>query len=132
MRDSKRRWLFVGNGSSSSFPVLFSFVIALGVFGLPAQASGEMSENQARAAAARILKGDPYGNAFDDIMRNIKSAELVVAGTTLCGPVKRAIWQFQISVPKSRNSSGGDDIEGPLLIDARTGTIVCAGLPFLE
>ena len=97
------------------------------------QAAGAMSERQARTAAAKILKGDPYGNTTDQIMQNIAGAQLLTAGATRCGTkVTKPVWQFHVVVPKNRNPSGDSKIDGFLAIDAATGKLVCAGLPFLD
>ncbi len=98
----------------------------------PALAAGAMSERQARAAAVQILKGDPYGRSNAQVRKNITAAQLVTAGSVCGTKVTRPLWQFQVFVPKARNPSGHNDIRGYLVIDARTGKLVCAGLPFLD
>ena len=114
-------------------PLTGIIVLALAGSLAAVQAAGAMSERQARTAAAKILKGDPYGNTTDQIMQNIASAQLLAAGTTLCGTkVIRPVWQFHVVVPKNRNPSGDSKIDGFLTIDATTGKLVCAGLPFLD
>ena len=97
-----------------------------------AQAASVINERQARSAAAQILKGDPYGNSFDQIMKNIEGAQLITAGSVCGAKVTRPVWQFQVLVPKERNPSGENDIKGYLVIDGQTGKMVCAGLPFLD
>lgn len=106
---------------------------ALALCALPARAAGTMTEQQARLAAAKILKGDPYGNTTAQIMRNIEAAQLITAGASDCGEkVTKPVWQFRVFVPKSRNPSGDNDIKGYLVIDGATGKLICAGLPFLD
>ena len=95
-------------------------------------AAGAMSERQARAAAVQILKGDPYGKTDAQVLKNITAAQLIVAGSACGKKVTRPLWQFQVFVPKARNPSGDNDIKGFLVIDAGTGKLVCAGLPFLD
>ncbi len=112
--------------------IAISVALAAALAGAPAQAAGVMSESQARVAAVRILKGDPYGKTQDQVMRNIASAQLITAGTVCGRKVTRPLWQFHIVVPKSRNPSGDNEIEGNLAIDARSGKMICAGLPFLD
>ena len=108
-------------------------VLAAMLAAAPAQAAGPMTEQQARAAAAKILKGDPYGKTPDQIAKNIASAQLLTAGVTECGTkVSRPVWQFHVVVPKNRNPSGDNAIDGFLVLDGRTGKMVCAGLPFLD
>ena len=107
-------------------------VLAAALAAAPARA-GQMSERQARTATAKILEGDPYGNTTDQIMQNIASAQLLTAGATRCGTkVTRPVWQFHVVVPKNRNPSGDSKIDGFLAIDAGTGKLVCASLPFLD
>lgn len=98
----------------------------------PARAASVMSEHQARAAAAKILKGDPYGDSVDQIMKNIEGAQLITAGSVCGSRVTKPVWQFHVVVPKDRNPSGDNEINGFLVIDGRTGKIICAGLPFLD
>ncbi len=98
----------------------------------PAHAAGAMTEHQARAAAVKILKGDPYGQTDAQVLKNIAGAQLISAGNVCGAKVKRPVWQLQVFVPKARNPSGDSDIKGYLVIDARSGKMVCAGLPFLD
>jgi hypothetical protein len=98
----------------------------------PAQAAGVMNEGQARAAAVKILKGDPYGKTDADVLRNIMAAQLITAGSVCGRKVTRPLWQFHVVVPKARNPSGDNEINGFLVIDGQTGKIDCAGLPFLD
>ena len=95
--------------------------LAVALLAHPAHAAGAMSEAQAKAAAVKILKGDPYGRTDNDVMKNIAGARLVTAGKACDRNVKKPVWQFQVLVPKSRNPNGGDDIKGYLVIDGRTG-----------
>ena len=98
----------------------------------PVSVAGVMNESQARVAAAKILKGDPYGNSFEQISKNIDEVHFI-SGGNICGArVTKPVWQFQIVVPKSRNPSGDHEIRGSLVIDGRTGKMVCAKLPFLD
>jgi len=106
--------------------------LAAAIAASPAQAAGVMNESQARVAAAKILKGDPYGQSFDQIMKNIDEAHLITGGSICGARVTRPVWQFQIVVAKNRNPSGDSEIKGPLVIDGQTGKLVCAGLPFLD
>ncbi len=98
----------------------------------PAPAAGVMTEHQARAAAVKILKGDPYGKTANDVLRNIAAAQLITAGSVCGAKVTKPVWQFHVVVPKQRNPSGANEINGFLVIDGQTGKIVCAGLPFLD
>ena len=106
--------------------------LILALLAAPALAAGAMSERQARAAAVAILKGDPYGKSDAQVLKNIAEAQLVTAGSVCNAKVTRPLWRFQVFVPKARNPSGDNDIRGYLVIDARTGKLVCAGLPFLD
>lgn len=95
-------------------------------------AAGAMTESLARAAAVKILKGDPYGKTDKQVLKNVTEAQLVTAGSVCGAKVTHPLWRFQVFVPKARNPSGDNDIRGYLVIDARTGKLVCAGLPFLD
>lgn len=101
---------------------------------LPADAAALLDSGAARVAAVKILKGDPYGKTDKAVMLNIKISRLISKGPTNCsGAVaERPVWQFRIVVPASRNPNGGQGIDGILLIDARTGKLECATLPFLS
>jgi len=112
--------------------IVICIVLTAAVAMASAQAASPINERQARSAAAKILKGDPYGNSFDQIMKNIESAQLITAGSVCGAKVTRPVWQFQVLVPKERNPSGENDIKGYLVIDGQTGKMVCAGLPFLD
>ena len=61
-----------------------------------------------------------------------RAAQLITAGSVCGAKLTRPVWRFQVFVPKARNPSGDNDISGYLVIDARTGKLVCAGLPFLD
>ena len=97
-----------------------------------ALAAGAMSERQARTAAVNILKGDPYGKTDAQVLKNITEAQLVTAGSVCGKKVTRPVWRFQVFVPKARNTATDSDIRGYLVIDGRTGKMVCAGLPLLD
>lgn len=100
-----------------------------------AQPAGLLSEARARTAAINILMGDPYGKTPRDVGLNLSSSELIMSGRHKCanGSSKTPVWQFHVVVPPSRNpNSTGRAIDGYLLLDARTGKLKCAGLPFLD
>jgi hypothetical protein len=98
----------------------------------PALAAGVMNEQQARAAAVAILKGDPYGQTPAAVMKNMQDAQLITAGSVCNAKVSKPVWRLHVVVPKERNPSGDNAIDGYLVIDGQTGKIVCAGLPFLN
>ena len=98
----------------------------------PVSAATVMSESQARVAAAKILKGDPNGNSFEQISKNIDEAQLISSGNICGARVTKPLWRFQIVVPKNRNPSGDHEIRGSFVIDGQTGKMVCAYLPFLD
>jgi hypothetical protein len=90
-----------------------------------------LSEQKARLAAAQILKGDPYGQTIPEVLKTITSSRLAVRGSSTCGTVKAPQWIIHVSVP-ARPSKGTNKIDGDLGIDAATGKMICAGLPFLD
>src|SRR5436305_2030941 len=96
-----------------------------------APAAGPMSEARARRAAVSILMGDPYGKTAAEVARHISSASLVKAGDSICGKVVQPMWAFTVVVPAAENPSGSGKISGYLCLDAKTGKLSVAGLPFL-
>ena len=100
-------------------------VLALGLGA--AHGAGVLTEQQARAKAIALLKGDPYGQTDAAVASNIKQAQLVQnAASKACGR-KATVWEFRV-VAKGDNGP----IDGYLALDARTGKMVCATLPFLD
>ncbi len=97
-------------------------------------AQGLLSEAQARLKAVAILKGDPYGETTKAAAEKIRKAQLIAGGTSDCGasPVVRPVWQFHVVVPKDIVAHGNEPIDGYLVIDARSGKLECASLPFLD
>ena len=93
-----------------------------------------LSESLARSKAIALLKGDPYGQTTQEVARNILEGQLIASGDTRCGgtTIRTPVWQFHVLVPAARNPSGDNAIDGYLLLDARTGKLTCAGLPFLD
>lgn len=110
----------------------FTLALIITLLVAPALAASPMNERQARAAAVQILKGDPYGKTDAQVLKNIAEAQLVTAGSICGAKITRPRWRFEVFVPKARNPSGDNDIRGYLVIDAGTGKLVCAGLPFLD
>lgn len=96
------------------------------------QAVAALSEHEARDKATQILLGDPYGNTPEEIAGNVKEAQLLSDGKTLaCGQVEKPVWQFHVVV-KSPVNNPASPIDGYLVIDANSGTMVCANLPMLN
>lgn len=92
-----------------------------------AQGASLLSEQQARAKAIRILKGDPYGKTDTAVANNIKQVRLVQnAESQACG-AKTTAWEFHVVAPTKDRV-----IDGYLAIDTRTGKMLCANLPFLD
>jgi hypothetical protein len=105
--------------------IAVAVVLALGL--VAAHAAGQLSEAQARAKAIAILKGDPYGRTDAAVAQSIKQAQLVQnASSKACGRTA-TVWEFHV-VAKGDNGP----IDGYLALDARTGKMVCATLPFLD
>lgn len=96
-----------------------------------AEAQQYLSEAQAHAAAVDILIGEPYGNTVTEVSRNLRRASLIVAGSSACGgAIDRPVWSFHVLVEPKRH--GGHAIEGTLDVDAMTGELACAGIPYLN
>jgi hypothetical protein len=99
-----------------------------------AQAAPLLSEQQARAKAINILKGDPYGKTANEVAKNIKQVQLVLDGNTkACGAKKSPAWEFHVVVvTANKDQFNNGVIDGYLAVDARTGKILCANLPLLD
>jgi hypothetical protein len=116
-----------------SAPLMRSAVV-LALLCCEAHAAAVLSEAQARAKAIAILKGDPYGNSAKEISDNLKEVQLIAAGVDACSKnrVRGPVWQFHIVVPKEKMKDGNSPIDGYLVLDGRSGKMLCAGLPFLD
>ncbi|MCL2713699.1 MAG: hypothetical protein FWD68_03650 [Alphaproteobacteria bacterium] len=92
-----------------------------------------LSEQQARLSAAAILRGEPYGDSIEEAASRIVAAELATSGNTGCGKATRRnpVWQLHVVVPKEADKHGGreEPIEGRLVLDARSGRLLCTNLP---
>ncbi|MBN9081296.1 MAG: hypothetical protein BGP04_23730 [Rhizobiales bacterium 62-17] len=99
---------------------------------VPAFADTLLTKRQAQAKAVAILKGDPYGKTTADVSKHIRKAELLRAGKSICGPVAKPLWSFHVVVPAAENPAGPATIAGTLVLDAASGQLECAGLPFLD
>ena len=97
----------------------------------PLEAAGPMNEQNARAKAVKILKGDPYGTTTEQVLKTIKDTQLVRDGTTVCGKMKHPVWRFHVVVEKPVNNPDSP-INGYLFLDATSGKIVCGNLPMLD
>jgi len=99
-----------------------------------AYAAPFLSEQQARAKAIDILKGDPYGKTPDEVSKNIKQVQFAQDGNTkACGTKKTPAWEFHVVVVTAyKDQFNKGIIDGFLAIDARTGKILCANLPLLD
>jgi hypothetical protein len=49
----------------------------------------------------------------------------------VCGGGDSAVWAFHVVVPPAKDRDGGP-IDGWIVIDAKSGRLVCANLPFLD
>lgn len=106
-----------------------AFIVMSTIF---ACAGSILSKVQIRRVAIEILRGDPYGNSSHEVLQNIGLIQLVSAGTSKCGRLPFPVWQIHVVVPKERVKNGDSKIDGWLVLNARTGKMVCAGLPFLD
>jgi hypothetical protein len=99
-----------------------------------ARAASLLSENQARAKAINILKGDPYGRTLAAVASNIKQAQLVQDGNTkACGAKGVPAWEFHVLVKTAdKDAFQNGIIDGYLALDARNGRVLCANLPLLD
>ena len=99
---------------------------------ISAWASDILSRAQARRSAIEILKGDPYGESSREVRQNIRVIQFVSAGAAKCGRFGFPVWQIHVVVPEVRLKDRSSKIDGWLALNARTGKMVCAGLPFLD
>ena len=94
-----------------------------------------LSRGDAHDRAVEILQGEPYGRTPTQISQAIKSELLVVDGKdeNACDVdyAKNPAWQFHVVVEKTEPTAAAG-IDGYLWLDARTGKLICAGLPFLD
>jgi len=99
-----------------------------------ARADPLLSEQQARAKAIDILKGDPYGRNSAEVAKNIKQVQLVQDGPTkACGTKKGPAWEFHVVVvTANKDQFDNGVINGYLALDARNGKLLCANLPMLN
>jgi hypothetical protein len=92
-----------------------------------------MSEQQARARAIHILKGDPYGKTEVAVARNIKQARLLLSATSKACGDKATAWEFHVVVVTSNKDRFKEGvIDGYLAIDPRKGRMLCTNLPLLD
>jgi hypothetical protein len=117
--------------SSHLLPLGLLFVLANGSLPGAAVQARDLDEQRAFQRAVQILQGNPYGQTFTEVARVIKRATFSRSGQSLCGKSKGPVWIFWIQT-EPLESNSGQRIEGDLVIDARTGRIECAGLPFLD
>jgi len=105
-------------------------VVALAIDGASATT---LTQQQARAKAVAILKGDPYGKTDAAVAANIKQARLVRnAASRACGK-KTTAWEFHVVVvTPNKDQFNNGVIDGYLAIDPRTGKMLCANLPLLD
>lgn len=105
-------------------------LVALGAAANAQPAAGFLTKDQALRRAVRILMGNPYGQTFDEVNRTIKSQDLTPPYHPRCGNPR---WQWVFNVATSdRANLGQGAINGWLCIDAATGAMTLASLPYLD
>lgn len=93
-----------------------------------ADAASLLSQSQARTKAIAILRGDPYGKTDVEVMRHIKETKFLPDGKpTPCGDLHKPAWKFHVVV-----FTRAHKINGYLILDARTGKMLCTNLPLLD
>lgn len=99
-----------------------------------AHAGAVLSEQEARAKAINILKGDPYGRTLAEVAKNIKQVEWVPDGPVkACGTKRGPAWEFHVVVvTPNKDQFNNGVIDGYLALDARSAKILCANLPMLN
>jgi len=109
-----------------------ALLVALASISTPLHAAGPLSEKKALAVAVDILKGDPYGDTDAAVIGNIRERRLVPARETTCGGGNETVWAFHVVAARGPGDETPGPIDGWLVLNASTGEIVCAGLPFLD
>ena len=114
-----------------------SLVTTTAIFALMlgcAHAASLLSEQQARAKAIEILKGNPYGKTAAEVAKNIKQVQFLQNGNTkACGARQGPVWEFHlVVVTANKDQFNNGVIDGYLALNARNGQIVCANLPLLD
>jgi anti-sigma factor RsiW len=110
-----------------AFLLLMAAVLAAG----PAVAAELATEAKAIAAAVKILKGDPYGSTDAEVRANIREVVRTTRSATACGGGAAPVWSIRVVVA-APNGDADSPIDGRLVLDAKSGRMVCAGLPFLD
>lgn len=88
-----------------------------------------LSIAEAVERAVVILMGDPYGRTPDETRSFIQNIQ--PGGSTDAPCDREGVWLVEVRVPPSA-ATNGQEISGSLTIDAVTGELGCAGLPFLN
>jgi hypothetical protein len=112
-------------------------IIAASLLCTPAVAAQPLSPDSAAEKAVSILQGDPYGNSKSEVLSGIDGQMLIVKGTDPCSKtrIKSPLWVFHVTATdrNSTDASGKPSkIDGFLSLNASSGKMVCAGLPFLD
>ncbi len=110
--------------------IVFPTLLAALLLTTPALAA-DLTERLALAKAVNILRGDPYGDTDARITANITERQWRPRRETVCGGGASMVWAFHVVVKDAEDHDGGP-IDGWLVIDGRSGRIVCANLPFLD
>jgi len=96
-----------------------------------------ISPNAAENIVVETLYGEPYGSTRGEIANSIKSQILIIKGNDPCqnSPAREPTWAFRVEAidVNSRDTSGQPSkINGFLTLNAVSGKINCAGLPYLR
>lgn len=94
-----------------------------------------LTQPAALQKAIAILHGDPYGKTPAAVRQPIVGTALVVPGSRAqdaCGPTKKPVWVFDVAVPATSGPAAHEAIRGALVLDAATGKMERATLPFLD
>lgn len=119
------------HGTAASAALVTALMLAAAGGG--AAQAAQLSEAQARAKAAAILKGDPYGATTVAAARTLKAARLAADGKTKVCAKRRPAWEFHVVVvTPNKDQFNAGVIDGYLALDARTGKVLCHNLPLLD
>lgn len=89
-------------------------------------AADYISREKALEIATAALMGNPYGSSAKSVREHIQAVRLVTKGHAVCG---KPAWELKIHVANGQDTG---DIDGVLSIDAKSGDLNCATIPFLD
>ena len=110
-------------------------VFALLLLGLPAHAAN-LDARQALDKAIAVLLGVPYGRNETEVAKHIVASQLVKRGEKgWCGKANYTSWEFHVRVADAAPGEPGSPaapLDGYIALNANSGELSCATLPYLD